>query len=57
MKDKKAPKYKLYNICIPLEMAEEMTECKKAGLNFQPFLRQAVAKIIEQHKKGEIYNI
>jgi hypothetical protein len=38
-------------------MAEEMTECKKTGLNFQPFLRQAVAKIIEQYKKGEIYNI
>lgn len=57
MKAKKELNYKLYNVCIPLEMAAEMAECKKSGLNFQPFIRKAVAKIIEQYKKGEIYNI
>lgn len=56
MKQKKS-NYKLYNVCIPHEMMAEMEACRKSGLNFQPFLRQAVAKIIEQYKKGEIYNI
>lgn len=57
MTTKKESKYKLYNICIPRDLAAEMEACRKSGLNFQPFLRQAVSTIIEQYKKGEIYTI